>query len=744
MTVRRGTVGRCAEPAASISPTPKSMTTCGRRRGWLRVVVLTTSLLVAGVVSLVSGALVTTETHADALCDQMREQYGPAWPCISVPTYSPPPTQNTPPPSAGSAPGEAARGPGIAGSPGPGPGEGNGFPIVDVPDPPSGESRANREPSPNASVPQRGQIPAATSVDPSPEHSGATASTVPDVVVRDDTDVGLGAPTLQNVGDTEALLPAGGRGSDIPLPLWLLAGAAAIAVASPRTRLSGMRLLKPAGSTRGAVGPSRLVLIHDSASPRAYRFEMSVPNGGQTVINADGSATVVDQDGNAVREVARPWAFDSVGRPQHTWYTAEADGNLVQHVRPDDDAVYPILADPTETEYWDARLSAPPTGPYTPEQEQQRDTISQYEAEHGDPLTETRSSQAPLEFGDDALGSMLSPDAPPNATAEADGVSDAVGQANPLVGADQQQRSDQTEALGDLVAPWQAEPDNAPRGITTDGDQSTAGAEPAPGQSLDYDDWVRNNYLGEDVGVINQRTGPDGSLEYYRMEMAPDGTETEVTAASARVGENGDLLYVFSDGSVLNPDVNEGIWSLTKYDDSGVATTQFANGEQLELRPDGSGVRVLADGTRVEFRTGKDPDGTPALVDPTSGAVLDLPSVLGVLATSTIAAHGSFIEALATPGAVKGWQVPRTLGAGAVRWGGRAFGPAGAILGAEMDTGTGTPRTQAYVQNGAAWGAGVAAAGVAATIFGVAFAPATVIGLGVGAATYFLVKRAFS
>ncbi|MXP21294.1 hypothetical protein GIY30_08000 [Gordonia sp. HNM0687] len=559
----------------------------------------------------------------------------------------------------------------------------------------------------------------------------------------DDKDVGPRAPMSETVEGTGALLPAGGRGSDIPLPLWLLAGAAALAVASPRTRLDGMRFLKPGGSTRGTVGPSRLVLIHDSASPRAYHFEMDVPSGGQTVINADGSATVVDQDGNAVQEVASPWAFDSTGRPQHTWYSTDAEGNLVQHVRPDDDAVYPILADPTETEYWDARLSAPPTGPYTPEQEQQRDTISQYEAEHGDPLTETRSSQAPLDAGDDALGSMLSADAPPNATAEADGVSDEVAQANPLVGGAQQQtdQSD-TEALGDLVAPWQAEPDNAPRGITTDGDQSTAGAEPAPGQSLGYDDWVRNNYLGEDVGVINQRTSSDGSLEYYRVETAPDGTETEITASSARVTENGDLLYVFSDGSVLNPDVNEGIWSLTKYDDSGVATTQFANGEQLELRPDGSGVRVLADGTRVEFRTGKDPDGKPALVDPASGAVLDLPSVLGVLATSTIAAHGSFIEALATPGAVKGWQVPRTLGAGAVRWGGRAFGPAGAILGAEMDTGTGTPRTQAYVQNGAAWGAG-AGVGFAATMAGVAFAPAAAAGLIVGAIVYGVVKGAY-
>ncbi|MFT4087068.1 MAG: hypothetical protein QM658_07905 [Gordonia sp. (in: high G+C Gram-positive bacteria)] len=75
---------------------------------------------------------------------------------------------------------------------------------------------------------------------------------------------------------------------------------------------------------------------------------MDVPPGGHTEINDDGSATVYDRDGNTVRQVARPWAFDSAGRPQKTWYEVDDDGDLVQHVEPAENALYPILADPTE------------------------------------------------------------------------------------------------------------------------------------------------------------------------------------------------------------------------------------------------------------------------------------------------------------------------------------------------------------------------------------------------------------
>ncbi|MCF8610085.1 hypothetical protein L5G28_07900 [Gordonia sp. HY285] len=90
-----------------------------------------------------------------------------------------------------------------------------------------------------------------------------------------------------------------------------------------------------------------MVLIHDETSSNTYRFAMNVPPGGRTEVNPDGSATVYDKDGNAVRQIARPWAFDAAGRPQKTWYTVDENGDLIQHVEPADNALYPILADPT-------------------------------------------------------------------------------------------------------------------------------------------------------------------------------------------------------------------------------------------------------------------------------------------------------------------------------------------------------------------------------------------------------------
>src|SRR5699024_10756043 len=74
-----------------------------------------------------------------------------------------------------------------------------------------------------------------------------------------------------------------------------------------------------------------------------------VPDGGRTVVDEDGSARVVDGDGNTVTRITAPWAYDALGRPVDTWYTVSPDGTeLVQHIEPDPDAVYPILADPEE------------------------------------------------------------------------------------------------------------------------------------------------------------------------------------------------------------------------------------------------------------------------------------------------------------------------------------------------------------------------------------------------------------
>ncbi|SIR98013.1 hypothetical protein SAMN05445060_1929 [Williamsia sterculiae] len=148
--------------------------------------------------------------------------------------------------------------------------------------------------------------------------------------------------------------------------MWLTAAAAALVAGATSSRAGGrgrytaiarasgypsvgaaLRSWLPGGgSERATVGPSQLVLINDPTSPREYVFHENVPPGGHISTNPDGSATIYDRNGNPVEQIGRPWAYDSLGRAQRTWYTVDDNGDLVQHVDPAPNALYPILADP--------------------------------------------------------------------------------------------------------------------------------------------------------------------------------------------------------------------------------------------------------------------------------------------------------------------------------------------------------------------------------------------------------------
>lgn len=308
--------------------------------------------------------------QADALCDQLRAQYGPGWPCVSVP-----PPQTVAPPEVGTLPGgpaESGSGP-QAGAGGLNPGPGNGTPIVPVPGqdpvlppPPVGQpGEIGRTTAP-------AQVPAVTTVPPA-DAGPSPESPTQGVTPGDGGQTSLNSVTPQTGPVVEQFSPADSGdtdSSDIPLAAWVVGGAAALTAAHPRAgqvlrRVGGFRHVAPAtvmssgslasgllpagGSERGQLGSMRLVLTNDATSPDTYVFDMNVPPGGRTVVNPDGSATVYDADGNPISYVKRPWAVDSLGRPQKTWYTVDENGNLVQHVEAAPNALYPILADPDET-----------------------------------------------------------------------------------------------------------------------------------------------------------------------------------------------------------------------------------------------------------------------------------------------------------------------------------------------------------------------------------------------------------
>lgn len=329
---------------------PAHPTTVSRR---VAAATLSAALVLAGLALLIAGLISggTGRASADARCDAYRAQYGPLWPCIpSDPhTVTPTPYQPTTAP-AGPTDGSGVH---MGVDVGPGPGPGNGTPIVPVPGSPPAPGQPPTDgkpvaPAPIPSIPATAGAPTQAPQHPAPPTQAPTPP-----------------PELQHVHATapHTAEPATTSDGTSPMTTGLLTAASAGLVVGATWRLRLQRhqapaivgggeppvpsLLPAGGSERGRVGNSNVVLINDPASPKTYTFDEHVPPGGHIRINPDGSATVLDADGNPVRQIDKPWAYDSLGRPQMTWYTVDSDGTLVQHVQPADDALYPILADPT-------------------------------------------------------------------------------------------------------------------------------------------------------------------------------------------------------------------------------------------------------------------------------------------------------------------------------------------------------------------------------------------------------------
>ncbi|MCZ4563953.1 hypothetical protein O4160_24225 [Rhodococcus sp. IEGM 1401] len=113
-----------------------------------------------------------------------------------------------------------------------------------------------------------------------------------------------------------------------------------------------------------------LLMIHllDARAPHRFEFATSMPPQWSLRLERDGSVSVLDDLGDAVIFIGRPWAFDSDLYPVSVHYTIE-NGLLVQNILATADTGYPILIDPDPdaiitgdgrliTETWTPRLVA--------------------------------------------------------------------------------------------------------------------------------------------------------------------------------------------------------------------------------------------------------------------------------------------------------------------------------------------------------------------------------------------------
>jgi hypothetical protein len=91
-----------------------------------------------------------------------------------------------------------------------------------------------------------------------------------------------------------------------------------------------------------------LITADNPDAPTDYTFELSMPKGAQAVTNALGGVDVVDHGGEVIQRLATPWARDATGRPVPTSFTVKGN-TLTQHIAPEANSIYPILADPDTT-----------------------------------------------------------------------------------------------------------------------------------------------------------------------------------------------------------------------------------------------------------------------------------------------------------------------------------------------------------------------------------------------------------
>lgn len=94
-------------------------------------------------------------------------------------------------------------------------------------------------------------------------------------------------------------------------------------------------------------GGVRMLTVIDSAdAPTEYGYKVEVPGGGTVTVQADGTAVVLDSQGQTVTAVDVPWAKDANGAAVPTRFTTDGQ-RLVQHVdHQAGEFAYPVTADP--------------------------------------------------------------------------------------------------------------------------------------------------------------------------------------------------------------------------------------------------------------------------------------------------------------------------------------------------------------------------------------------------------------
>ncbi|QTI67276.1 hypothetical protein [Gordonia polyisoprenivorans] len=499
------------------------------------------------------------------------------------------------------------------------------------------------------------------------------------------------------------------------------------------------------------------MLINDPTSPKSYVFHEDVPPGGHIGVNPDGSATIYDATGKPVSQIAKPWAYDALGRPQKTWYTVDENGNLVQHVQPSPDAVYPIVADPTDASSLGQCTPDDPDGNgiagYQPPQQPQTSTSTANP--DGSITTNTTDGHG---------GTITSTSTP---------VPDSGGSVDTTIN-NADGTTTQTRSVPDGqggVTTWTANPDgsnsvvypdgtaytepgssNQGYGVSTptgdggvhtdctspEGTQYTADSTPNYDGSIHTETDTPQGHVssnsavvGSDGTILTQATTPEGQQVMTRTDSHPDGSVTTTGLEKHVILPDGRDAYIQPDGKIWIPDNGQGSpATIDVHPDNSISVDQ-ADGLSYDILPDGSIRLRMPEGTDVRGSlTSAAIEGAKGIYE--IGGMIAQPGRHTLNAGDAAAAASGLrllgraagpigtVATIASGAAdlVNGAPVPETIGS-------TAGGLAGATLGSAAGAGAGT---YFGIATAAAIGAGAGSAvPVVGTVIGAA------IGAGVGA-----------
>lgn len=91
-------------------------------------------------------------------------------------------------------------------------------------------------------------------------------------------------------------------------------------------------------------GSQFLYTMENSEAPNTFEVNLTLPEGTKIVQDEAGNYNVVDQNGELVIAIGKPWPKDSNGNNVETYYVVEGN-KIIQHINPIN-AEYPIIADP--------------------------------------------------------------------------------------------------------------------------------------------------------------------------------------------------------------------------------------------------------------------------------------------------------------------------------------------------------------------------------------------------------------